>query len=331
MTSRPWLAPIGAAFGVAVQARARLYARGTLRRDALEGAVISVGNLAVGGRGKTPIVARIARLLQEAGRPVAILSRGYGGTAATPTLVSDGTSVVATAEVAGDEPVMLARALPGVIVAVARRRVDAGRLVEARFGPRAHVLDDGFQHLALRRDLDIVCVDADDLVARPLPAGPLREPAKALGRAHLVFLAGPRGASLPDALDPARTFRWRRRSLGFVSADGARRTAPARAFVLAAIAGPERLIADLAALGCAVVGSALYRDHHRFTRREIEAAAAAARDAGAEAVVTTGKDAVRLAWMEMPPLVIHRIEAVIDDESRLLAILLAAADKKKTP
>jgi tetraacyldisaccharide 4'-kinase len=330
MTPRPWLAPAGAAFGAAAALRARLYARGALRRQALAGTVISVGNLAVGGRGKTPLVARIAALVRDAGRPVAILSRGYGGTSVAPLLVSDGHAVLAAADAAGDEPVLLARALPGVIVAVARRRVDAGRMVEARFGACVHVLDDGFQHLALARDLDIVSVEAEDLMGRPMPAGALRERPAALARADLVLLAARNGAPLPPGLEAGRTLRWHRRSLGFFSVAGVPRPMPPRAFVLSAIAAPERLIADLSALGARVVGQALYRDHHRFDAGEIESAAVAARAAGADAVVTTDKDAMRLALVEgaqdvVLNFVVHRIEAVLADEARLREIVLRVA------
>jgi tetraacyldisaccharide 4'-kinase len=269
-------------------------------------------------------VARIATLLRDAGRPVAILSRGYGGDTAGPLLVSDGASVLAGAEAAGDEPVALARALPGVVIAIARRRIEAGRMVEARFGPRVHVLDDGFQHLALARALDLVAVEAADLQDRPMPAGALRERPQALARADLVLVAGT--GPLPDGLDPRRTLRWQRRSLGFAAADGTPRPAPQRAFVHCAIAAPERLVADLFGLGCSVVGQAFYRDHHRFRAAEVAEAARAARAAGADAVVTTEKDAVRLSWTEpAPPLLVHRIEAAIEDEGRLLERLASVA------
>jgi tetraacyldisaccharide 4'-kinase len=259
---------------------------------------------------------------------VAILSRGYGGRATGALLVSDGETVLASADVAGDEPVMLARSLPGVIVAVAARRVDAGRLVEGRFGSCVHVLDDGFQHLRLARDLDIVAIEAEDLTGRAMPAGALRERPSALARADLVLLSARDGAPFPPGLDASRTLRWHRRGLGFFSTGGVARPMPPRALVLAGIAVPERLVADLEGLGCRVVGQALFRDHHRFTAGEIESAAAAARAAGADAVVTTEKDALRLpeAWPPAgPPLVVYRIEAVLEDEGRLREMLLRAA------
>ena len=326
MTARPWLAPIGAAFGAAAAARARLYARGTLGRESAPGPVISVGNLAVGGSGKTPLVARIAGLLRESGVKVAILSRGYGGQATAPLLVSDGVQVLADADAAGDEPVALARALNGAVVAVARRRVDAARLVESRFPGCVFVLDDGFQHLALRRDLDLVAVAPADLADRPLPAGRLRERASALDRADLVLLEAASGEPLPPGLDAARTLRWKRRSLGFASAGGRAVPPPRRAFLLAAIARPERLASDVERLGVTVARRAFFRDHHRFTGAEIARIAAAAVAAGVDAVVTTEKDLVRLGtWPAVPPLVVHRIEAAVEEEDRLRALLLRAA------
>jgi len=138
------LAPLGALYGGVAAARAAAYRRGWLPRARLAGPVISVGNLSVGGSGKTHVVALIAEMLRHARRPVSVLSRGYGGSFRGDCLVvGDGQGVCAGPEEAGDEPVMLARALPGVVVAVGRRRDRVGRAVEARFGARVHVLDDG--------------------------------------------------------------------------------------------------------------------------------------------------------------------------------------------
>jgi tetraacyldisaccharide 4'-kinase len=326
VTPRPWLAPLGAAFGAAAAARARLYARGTLRRESAPRPVISVGNLAVGGSGKTPLVARVAALLRESGVKVAVLSRGYGGRATAPLVVSDGESVLANADLAGDEPVALARAMTGVVVAVARRRIDASRLVESRFPGCVHVLDDAFQHLALERDLDLVAVTAADLADRPMPAGRLRENPSALSRADAVLLESAPAAALPPGLDAARTLRWQRRSRGFATAAGAPAPAPRRAFLIAAIARPDRLASDVERLGVTVAGRAFFRDHHRFTPGEIAEATSAAVAAGVDAVVTTEKDLVRLAWPGSGPrLLVHRIEAALEDEERLRALLLRAA------
>jgi len=323
---------LGTAFGAIGALRVEAYRRGLLPRHRLAGPVVSVGNLALGGSGKTPVVKRVAEMLCDAGEPVAVLSRGYGGRFAGEALVvSDGTSILASAAEAGDEPVMLARGLPGVVVAIGRRRDAVGRAVEARFGRRVHVLDDGFQHLRLERDLDLVCLDVRDLEDQPLPAGRLRERPAALARADLVLLTRLEAASeaelrvLETRVGPERTLRVERRVTGWSTTAGAPAAAPKRAFLLAAIARPERFERDVAAAGVAVVGRAFFRDHHRFQERELASVAEQARRGGADAVVTTSKDAVRLAittLAELPVLVLG-IEARVLDEARLRERLLA--------
>lgn len=324
---------LGWPVATASRLRRAAYARGLLHATRLAGPVISVGNLSMGGRGKTPVVARVCELLREDGLAVAVLSRGYKGTFRGDCLfVSDGEHVTASAALAGDEPVMLARQLPGVVVAVGRKRGLVGQAVELRFGERVHVLDDGFQHLSLRRDLDLVCVDVRDLRDAPLPGGRLREPSSALRRADLVLLSGPEGAApekvaaLEALVGRERVLRLGRRVLGFVSRDGAGQATPLKPFLLAAIAAPERFLADAKAQAGEVAGTAFFRDHHRFTVAELETAARRARDAGADALVTTAKDEVRLPEaldLGLPVLVL-RIAAVIDGEAVLRDELRAA-------
>jgi tetraacyldisaccharide 4'-kinase len=329
---RAWLAPLGAVFGGATALRAALYRRGVLAATRLGSPVISVGNLAVGGRGKTPLVELTATLLRDAGRPVAVLSRGHGGDFRGDVLVvGDGTRMLAGTAQAGDEPVMLARALPGVVVAVGRDRAVAGRAVEAAMGPRVFVLDDGFQHLRLARDLDIVCVDADDLRERPLPAGLLRESPSALGRAHLIVVSGEEEGAARAACDalsqqfgPARVVRARRRPAGFFDLAGAPARAPARPFLLTGIARPERVVADLVAQGLTLAGQAAFADHHPFRPDEIQAVGREAERSGADAIVTTAKDAVRLpVAASAPPVLVWRVRCAVDDEDRFRARVLA--------
>lgn len=318
-----WLAPLGAVFGAAAALRVGLYRRGLLRQRRLSGPVISVGNLSMGGSGKTPLVARVAEILRDAGEPVAVLSRGYGGSFRGEALiVGDGAAVLADASLAGDEPVMLARALRGVVVAVGPRRDLVGRAVEARFGRRVHVLDDGFQHLRLFRDLDLLCVGEADLEDRPLPAGRLRERASASARADVVCAWS---AAAPASAD-GRTFRLSRRPLGFFDLDGNTRPAPARPFLLSGIANPERFWSDVSAIAPRVAGHSAFRDHHRFTPDEIRDVVVEAQQRGADAIVTTAKDAVRLPG-PVPdlPLLVFRIAAQIEDEPRFRERLLAAA------
>jgi len=323
------LAPLAALYGAAAAVRAAAYRRGWLPRARLTGPVISVGNLNVGGSGKTPVVALVAAMLRDAGRPVAVLSRGYRGTFRGECLVvGDGKGVHATPEEAGDEPVMLARALPGVVVAVGPRRDRVGRAVEARFGYRVHVLDDGFQHLRLRRDLDLVCVSAHDLTDRPLPAGGLRERPAALARADLILLDA-EGAALEGlaSVPPERVLRLRRRVLGFFGPDGAARPAPARPFLLSGIARPERFQGDVTARVGRVCGAAAFPDHHPYSAADMAGVEARARAAGADAIVTTAKDAVRLPPSSLPVLVL-RIAAEVDDERVLRERVLRVAERR---
>jgi tetraacyldisaccharide 4'-kinase len=324
-----WLAPLGAAYGAAAGARAWAYGQGWLPRTRLRGPVISVGNLAVGGSGKTPVVALVASLLGRAGLRVAVLSRGYGGSFRGDALVvSDGREVGADAAVAGDEPVMLARSLPGLIVAVGPRRDEVGRAVEERFGHVVHVLDDGFQHLRLRRDLDVLCAQADDLAGRPLPAGRLREFPSAAARADVLLV--PEGTTVPPACARAAVFTLRRRFAGFAALDGAEADAPRRVYLLSGIARPQRFADDAAARGLEVLGHRAFPDHHRFRAREMRAVAAEADARGADAILTTAKDAVRLPAGEWSSRVrVMRIEAEVAEEARFRDTLLAAAARAR--
>jgi tetraacyldisaccharide 4'-kinase len=326
------LAPLGALYGAAARARAAAYGRDWLPRARLAGPVISVGNLSVGGSGKTPVVALLAAMLRDAGRPVAVLSRGYRGSFRGDCLVvADGDGVREGPDAAGDEPVMLARALPGLVVAVGRRRDRVGRAVEARYGPRVHVLDDGFQHLRLRRDLDLVCLGAHDLADRPLPAGRLREPRAALARADLILLDAEDAARAAlAAAHPGRVLRLRRRVLGFFGLDGAERPAPARPFLLSGIARPERFHGDVAARVEHVSGTAVFADHHAYGPDDVARVESRARAAGADAIVTTAKDAVRLPPLSLPALVL-RIAAQVDDEALLRERVLRAAERRRRP
>ena len=325
--ARRLLFPLGALYGAGARARVAAYRRGLLRTTRLGGPVISVGNLAVGGRGKTPVVALVATLLQQAGRRVAVLSRGYGGSYRGRALVvSDGAAVHAGAEVAGDEPVMLARSLPGVIVAVGRRRDEVGHAVEERFGAVVHVLDDGFQHLRLFRDLDVLCLDHADLGDHPLPAGRLREFASAAERADLVLVADGASMTFPR-LRAAGVFTLRRRVLGCTTLEGAPSATPANAYLLSGIARPERFAADTRALGVDVLRHRTFADHHRFSASDLERAVGEARALGAAAIVTTAKDAVRLpprSW-DVPVLVLRIAAEVAEGEAFRSRVLAAAA------
>ena len=271
----------------------------------------------MGGRAKTPLAAYVAARLRDMGERPAILSRGYGRRDPVDgvVVVRDPDGIRADLDRAGDEPLMLARQLDGVAVLVCPDRYLAGRLAEHHFASTVHVLDDGFQHFALRRDADIVIVAAEDLPPeggsrtsgsrasegdartgrhpKTLPSGRLREPVDALEAADAVILLGDAGIAAPQR--PA----WRaRRSLQAVRAAEPSQLPPAPGagpvLALAGIAEPDGFFADLRAAGWAIARELRFRDHHRYSREDVAAIASAAAQSGARAVLTTEKDLVRL-------------------------------------
>ena len=300
-------------YGAAAVWRRRWYVAHPERRRKLERPVISVGNLRVGGSGKTPVVEHLARVLAEAGYTPAILSRGYGrrSPTAAPTIVSDGQQVLADVDTAGDEPLMLARALVdrGVRVIVGADRYASGRLAESRLGATVHLLDDGFQHLRLARDVDLVVTGEHDLTDEPLPYGRLREPLSSAASADAVLVdAGYQDAAerIGRALHVRNAYQVTRSLLPpRIVGTGDTVVVPneSRVFAFAGIARPERFFSDLTSAGWNVVGTKAFRDHYRFGASDLSRIAAAAKKARAAIVLTTGKDAVRLpsaAAMTMP-------------------------------
>lgn len=302
------LAPLGWLYGFGTSVRRAMYARGLLRAERLQSPVISVGGISMGGSMKTPAVIELARALAARGPAVGVIGHGYRARAASPRLVSDGAQPLESSTTAGDEAMVVAHELPGVPVAVGRSKVAAGRLIEERFGKRILVVDSGFQHLRLHRDLDIVCVSEDDLSSRVLPAGLLREPARALEAADIIFTDresdGPRIARLREHR-PRDVFSVARADFGFYPTEGdpVEVPPPASAFVFCAVGRPERVVSDIAARGVDVKGRRFFRDHHVFTESELREVAGAAVQSGAAVVVTTVKDAVRIpAWPGPVPL-----------------------------
>lgn len=277
--------------------RERYAARPDLRRR-LRRPVISVGNLAVGGRGKTPTVATIARLLIEMGERPAILSRGYARLkpADGVVIVRDASAMRADVARSGDEPFMLARQLPGAAVLASADRYLAGFLAEHQLGATVHILDDGFQHLQLERDIDIVLVGRED-IARPdtLPAGRLREPLDTLVAADAV-IAVDDDVEIDTGSQEVPVFRATRTlARPNLAVEG-----PVLAF--AGVASPRPFFEGLKALGIDVGRTISFGDHHPYTQRDVDRIFAEARQAGASAVLTTEKDFVRLLRFRPFPL-----------------------------
>jgi tetraacyldisaccharide 4'-kinase len=266
------------------------------RRRRLARPVVSVGNIAVGGTGKTPLVAHVARILLAAGHRPAILSRGYARPRVLDgaVVVSNGQTVEASYETAGDEPMMLARQLPGCAVVVASDRYLAGALAERRLNCTAHILDDGFQHLQLARAIDIVVVTRCDLDDRVMPSGRLREPLDSLRAADAVVVhAGDGSEGRLRAIGAPRVFTMARR-VG-APQDG-------RAFAFAGIGRPDAFFDALQDAGWDLCGRVSFRDHHRYSAADLDRLARDATRAGARLLVTTEKDAVRLELIAAPPM-----------------------------
>jgi tetraacyldisaccharide 4'-kinase len=280
----PLLAPLELLYGGLVRARNARFDRTPPQR--LGWPVISIGNLSVGGAGKTPLVICLADLLQREGLHPDVLSRGYGRSSHTVERVDSAGS----ADRFGDEPLLIAQAT-GVPVYVGANRFEAGQLAE-REGSRdgVHLLDDGFQHRQLARNLDIVLIHRSDLQQRLLPAGRLREPLSSLRRADVVVLRQ-EDAELESNLRAyvnAECRFWRiRRTLAL-------KTPVKRVVAFCAIARPREFFEGLIAAGVGIAERISFRDHHRYRVADIERLAKLGRRAGCDAFVTTAKDEVKL-------------------------------------
>jgi tetraacyldisaccharide 4'-kinase len=271
-------------------------------RHRLARPVVSVGNLSVGGRGKTPVVHALAAWLRDEGWKPSILSRGYGRATIDDgvVVVSDGTRMHADLARAGDEPLMLARALPGVAVVVCPDRHLAGRLAETHLGCTIHLLDDGFQHLALERTVDLVLVDPDDLAAPGvLPFGRLREPIDTLRVADALLWTGAGDADAAAArLGVADVFRVVRTPGPLhpgIPGDDPPPPA-ARVIAITGIARPEIFVDGLRSEGYDIAAVLSFGDHHRFTAADLVRVRETLASSGAAVAVTTEKD-----WMRLLP------------------------------
>lgn len=327
----------------AVQLRNRRYDRpGAVRESAIP--VVSVGNLTVGGTGKTPVVAWLAARLREMKRRPAVVSRGYGGRAGRgPLLVSDGSGPSCSAAECGDEPFLLARFLDDVPIIVGSDRV-AGAELARRRGADLVLLDDGFQHRRLGRDLDILLLDAGHPFGnqRLLPAGPLREPLSGLRRADVIVVtrcgAGDSVALIENVVRLHNTraplLRAGHRPVGFFDEPGRSVSRPERALAFCGIGNPAGFRTDLETLGVELVDFVSYADHRPYSGEEIEGLRRRAFRLGA-VLVTTEKDRARFdpptREPQDVPLLTLRIEAEIFDAERLLARVAAVLERESRP
>lgn len=289
-----------------------VYRIGLRKRCKLGVPVVSIGNLTFGGTGKTPAVQTLCRMLLEQGKRVVVLSRGHGGTARGAVIVSDGENILSNSAEAGDEPVLLARTLPGVPIVVGKDRRISGRLASERFSPDVIVLDDGLQYWQLYRDMDIVVLDARKPFGSGfvMPMGDLREPISGLRRAGIVLLSNSRSISNADyeslakrisKLAPrAKIFRCAHEAVLFKNIETGEEvdlTWARKRDILAfcGIGKPLAFFDMLEGLGASVSRSMIFPDHHRLSDRDISSIIDEAAVCNAEAIVTTEKDIARFA------------------------------------
>jgi len=319
------LGALSRGYGAAMALRAAAYRRGRRQQHGLPCKVVSIGNLTVGGTGKTPLTIDVARRLAAMGLKVAVLSRGYRGRAERAgAVVSDGKNLLLGPADAGDEPWMMARHLDGIPVLVGKDRYRSGLIACQRFGTQVAVLDDGFQHIGLKRDLDLVLLTGPDPFGNGhlLPRGPLREPVAAMQRAGALILTGPPQAPLVPPPGKPLFRAWRRTVLRTIVPPG--RQAPERAvnteapdlktiknslaFGFSGLADNDQFRLALEALAFNKVGFIGFGDHHPYSRRELDQVTAAALAAGAGLLATTEKDFGRLVLPLALPLAVFGLD-----------------------
>ncbi len=325
-------------YGIVIRLRSAGYDHELFSRKRLEQRVISVGNITLGGTGKTPAVIQIAGMLRQHQKRPGVITRGYGRSDESAlVVVADGKEILADTRSGGDEPVLIASKLSGVPVIADRNRYRAARYAVNAYGIDTVILDDGFQHRRLRRDLDIVLVDAADPFGngRLFPAGILREPLPSLRRAHVVLLTGIDRASDPDAVKEeirrhtrARVFTSRPAPVelvdimtGNVEPLSSLRDSVVLAF--AGIARPAGFVSLLGSLGARVRAEMAYPDHYAYQDQDLAVIRQRAADEKVEKVITTEKDAVRLKSLHPEGIRALRIELKVVEDREWEALLLS--------
>jgi tetraacyldisaccharide 4'-kinase len=328
------LSPLSALYGAVVSTRSLLYKTGLFKVNKLPCKVISIGNITVGGSGKTPMTIFVAERLTSFGFKVVVLSRGYGRTTTGTQVVSDTDSILLKPKEAGDEPYLMAKRLAGIPVVVGEKRYEAGLKIMELFSPDILLLDDGFQHISLARDLNILLIDSATGFGSGLllPTGILREPVSAAGRADLVMVKGAElGAKEAAQMKPHNKeeirFEYTIEDFTIISKVGAadaETNQAARVLALAALANPGSFISTIESLGLEIGRERLYRDHHDYTKEDLAEIFKAA--TGLDAIVTTEKDAVKLKALldeetneaadAHPPVYVLRIGTKVSDPER---------------
>jgi len=334
------LPPLSQLYGAITRSRALLYERGTFRAKKLPKPVISVGNITAGGTGKTPLVEWVARTLTASGKKVCILTRGYmRDNPQNRVVVSDGNQVLSTPNEAGDEPYLLAKNLEGVAAVISdANRFSAGMGALQHLGSDCFVLDDGFQHLQLARDLNIITLDATNPWGgkRMLPIGTLREPLVGLKRADCIVITRcNQGVDVDGVQTEAASlsgdrpiFRSKMITLGIVPLNTSSSTLeigdPVVAFC--GVGNPSSFITHLKESGYEPMAHRFFTDHHRYTQSDIDDLVLMATQIDAKYLITTAKDAVKLEHLDLQvPVLSLQIGIVIDNADELRRLLIGAA------
>jgi tetraacyldisaccharide 4'-kinase len=314
-------------YGWAVRARSLLYSLELLKTKTIPCPVISVGNLTVGGTGKTPLVMTLAKVLMGRGIPVAILSRGYKRTRTPEPVVSDGKSLFLSPEESGDEPFLMAQVCKGVPVLVGKDRFANGRIALQQFGTKGLLLDDGYQHLPLHRDLDILLIDSHIGFGDKnlLPRGILREPLSHLRRAHLFLLtkvddletARPLEKQIRKIHPQAQVFHSDYQPVSLVGPHGEEELdlpKGKKVLALSGIANPDSFSSLLRKCGMEIVSEVIFPDHHLYHPKDLSSIKEKSK--GVDWIVTTEKDMLKLRRLSIDDLPIRslRIEMKIWEE-----------------
>lgn len=343
-TAGTLLLPFGALYAAGIRLRSLAYRRGWFKSFPACVPVISVGNITAGGTGKTPLVQLLAGWLRDEGLRPAVLSRGYGGTRSLRDVLVLEPGCDPDPLQAGDEPCLLARNLPGVPVLVSPDRVASAKLATGRLGAGLLLLDDGFQHLRLRRDLDLLLVDATEPLwkNRVIPSGSLREPLSAMGRADAVVCTRTPESGIPPDLAQLIEHRCPGRPLFIARHTPAGITPLGSAplprageesggwLLVSGIGNPQSFRNTAEACGLRVAGEERFADHHRYQPSDLRQVGRLLADLGADAVLFTEKDAVRLGPLADQlgwPAGFLGLRMAVENEDQLKRLVLDRARK----
>jgi tetraacyldisaccharide 4'-kinase len=305
--------PLSAIFGAGVAIRNALYDRNIFQVKKLARPVVSIGNISVGGSGKTPFVIALGQLLAERGIAFDVLSRGYGRGSTEIAVVDPNGSPAQF----GDEPLLIARKLQAPVI-VGADRYQAGLLAEQKFSSKLHLLDDGFQHRRLHRDFDIVLLPAEDQVGSLLPAGRLREPISALSRADAVVLFNTQAQPVG-----AKRIWHARRVLELPASAG-------KSVAFSGIARPSQFIAGLKSSKMEIAGTVTFRDHHRYDQRDINRLLGLKKQTNADSLITTEKDLTNLGTLaaQLSPLMTAGLRIELESPQEVVIAIIKTIEQR---